>query len=1511
MSAIDERIVQMTFNNSQFESGVSQSLGTIDKLKSALNFDNQSKALENLGSTVNGINFGILGTALDTASSGFNALETVAVGALLEIGRKVEQLGSKIIHELAFDQVNAGFKKFESETRNVASIMNQSGKTLDEVEDYIDKLNWYSDVTSFDTSAMTNALTQFTAQGVDLETATNAIMGIGNSVTYAGKSAQEGARAFGIWARALGQGHLMGMQVKSLNLMGILTKSLKQDFIDAAVELGKLKKGQVTIEKFDETLNKGSSKGWLDKEVMMKVFGTKYGQFTEDIYDFTRTTEQEKDTVLTLNEALELYDKDVDEFGKKVLLSATLARTFQDAIDAAKDAASSQWKEIFKAIIGNSEEATEVWTALNDVLVTLFAQPVANIASVFKTWRRYGGRTAFLDGISNTWQGLTNIVNALSEALDRLYPKITGQSLTVFTEKITRATEKFKEFTESFEFLGGDDPVKKLGSDFVKRIIEETNLGKSYEEAFQDALEKTQLDKISKSLLGSVADVTGNMEEATVYRMNELANHAKNWVKLQTVFEGIASAAEIFKMALEGLKDGLKKLEPSVVFIRDTFIDLAVRIAEITTSVKNYLKEHDTFRNAFETLFGTVNKIFMSITNLKGALEWVLGIIEKIGTKLKDFFAVFKEKDINIVLNLSKAIESFGKGLNSVWKVISAVGEKIGGFLLNLFASLGQIVASFDFSEMFTIINGSLLAGFLSKMNGFAKGLNGLFARLVSGDIFNNLTNNLFGLFTKIQEVKGDLPEKLVNIGKGLLMISAAMILLATINTEDEIAAVFAGLTGAIAGLLIPLAALTLLVKKIGTVQIIKLSSAVLSISTSILIFSGALKLLSTIDIEQMKVGLLGLTGIIVLLIAFLNSADLSGMTISAGAGILLLATGILALTGALALLGSIDMDTLAQGFGSLTLIFLELGFFLAAMRNNSNVLAIGASLALMSVGLLAVAAAITILGAIPWQWALQGVIAFTVALSALAMVTGIMADPKIFVGAAGILALAAAMLVLTPAIVILGAIPIKAIAKALITLVLALILFGGASILLSGLIVPMLGVAAALIVFGAALAAVGGGLILLSAGITAFVGMLVGAVKAIVKLFETVIKAGIAVLSFLGKMFSSDTASGYSEDFVDGFDTTLFEKSMAEYGTGGVKGLDSTKPSWRKEGTALSKETTLGIKDSKKDFKAANIDFGKSGITGLDSLLGDFNLEGGKIGGNLISGFSGTNADFTSMLKEYGIGGADTLGGFAGLFSQKGGLLGQSFADGAKEKKETVKYSFAQLGEAGKESLDDYIDKYVDSGKQVAIGYATGLALPENKHLLRRKMDELYFTSEEQLRMRAEISSPSRKFMYLGEMTAEGFVIGLGSLNNEIEKTSVEIADSAMSALAAPMDLVAEALDKDYDDTYTITPVLNLKEIQNGANQMNQMLHAPSITPYSGYYQTQQAMMNAGLMGRLASLENSMATLIVNANRRNDINMADAIKEAMAGTGVYLDRTKVGQIVTESQANVRKARGV
>ncbi len=1553
MSAIDERIVQMVFDNKQFESGVSTTLQTIGKLKDSLNFNGQKKALSELSSTANRLDFSGFSGAVEGVTGKFSALETVAIGALLEIGRKAEAAGEKIVKSLTIDQVSSGWSKFENATRNTIATMNQTDKSLEEVEKEIDMLNWYSDVTSFSTEAMTNALTRFTSSGVDLETAIKAIIGIGNSVTYAGKSAQEGSQAFAIWARAIGSGRLMGKELNSLDTMGFLTAKMKQEFIDAAVAIGNLKKGEVTIENFRDTLNADDTKGWLSTEVMMRVFGEKYGKFTKNIYEFTRATEAETGEVLTLSEALKRYDGEVDEFGQKVLLTSTLARTLTDAIDAAKDAASSGWAEVFKYIIGNAEEATDVWTALNDVLVGIFAQPVKNLANLVKTWNELGGRSDLLEGIRNLYAGLSNLGDRFQEAVDKFYIKFKAQDLVNITRRFRDLAVLFRHFTTTNSFFTDDfsTPLDKQKERITKKA-EDIYL------ALNDVTEEESYklyEKTKKRIRDKALEIAGVPEEVAKEAPPALT-------RLERAAQGLVSVLEILNNFFDGIKDNIKVLAPAAGKLANKFLDIAANIGDVITKVKDYLKEHDTFNRFFNTTFKIVNNVVSaildfvpSIDSIKDKFVEFVKRLDPVKQKIIEFFNTLKEKEI--VINFTGIIEKLSKGFSSLLDILKDIGKFFAPIIEGIGESLSNAIDNFRLNDSLKTVNTGLItvllsrflvlskgisaaggslkdfSGVFSKLNdasegkGFLGGLGALFSAgwtTFKADIFS-VFSPLIEFFKQISMMKAS-AETIRSIAVSLGILTASVFVLSTINTQKLIGAVVA-LSLCMKMLTKALTTISIIapsdrvanVKALGT-----LITAIIPLAAAVLLVSFAVKKLGSLDLPGLAKGL---GGVVVLFYALHKFLDALVIDKKNATGIKALAKALIPLgislilfAQAVKMLGSLDLPSLGKGLGSVAAGLTEIGVFFYAMKSLGNTGKIASSVLMLSLGLLALTAPIAILGKMKPEQLYQGIGFLGLALAGMSGAFAMLNNTNnILSSAAGFIALAIALNLLVPAIVALGLIPADTIKTSLITLAGA---FG--ILLVAALGIQKLGlkdelftlagaialVGAGAFLLGAGLLAAGAGLTSLSAGLTAFLAAVLGALPLAIQLFwaflEGVLGGLLQFLIDIGKLIIEAIPTLLE---VAGTLLTALLQFILEYAPAIIS-------------TVLDIIVMLmnALAEKLPELVNAGVDLIIAFIDGLASTVIDKGPELIRAISNLMNSIIiFIMTVLQSLLKDIPVVG-DAINTYfdekkaelaAEYAPSEGEKIGSGFAGGiatgADSKKTDLVTAFSGLGSASADGFNP--SQFNIVGENSVTGISTGA---ENKKWsLISKFKSIAAQALEATNSQLGINSPSKAFMETGKYSVEGFALGLDKYSYLATDSSSKLGETTIDSFSESLSKIRDSIDSDFDDTLTITPVLDLSEIQNGAGIVDGMFSNPSVSPAFLTSDAERRERDEMLNTRLNTLEKLMARLVETAQTSQQMGTAQAIKEALSGTGVYLDRSRVGQLVTDYQGNARRARGV
>lgn len=411
---VDSRVVEMRFDNANFEKNTRKTIASVDRLMEKLQFKGAEKGLEKLNAAAKDVDFGPMDESLTVLERHFSAFEIVAATALVNITNKFVNAGEKLVKSLSVDQVMSGWDKYTEKTGNVQTIMNATGKSIDQVNGYLNELMWYSDETSYSFSEMTSALSQMTAAGGRIDKMIPMIMGIANATADAGKTGFAFQSTIRNLTQSYSAGHLQLQDWKSLNLMGTATKALKQELIDTAVELGIIKEGEVTIASFESSLQKK----WANTEVMEKTFA-KYASMMEAAYELTQ-----KNPGMTSSEALEQLKGQYGELAERAALAAQQATSFAQAIDSTKDAVSSKWMAVFETIFGNKEEATDTWTELSERLYDIFVPPIEALNDRMK------------EGLDSGWQQMRDAFGDQADAYTTVLEKLALTKGAVTEEAI-------------------------------------------------------------------------------------------------------------------------------------------------------------------------------------------------------------------------------------------------------------------------------------------------------------------------------------------------------------------------------------------------------------------------------------------------------------------------------------------------------------------------------------------------------------------------------------------------------------------------------------------------------------------------------------------------------------------------------------------------------------------------------------------------------------------------------------------------------------------------------------------------------------------------------------------------------------------------------------------------------------------------------------------------------------------------------------------------------------------
>lgn len=652
---VDSRVVEMRFDNANFEKNTKQTISTIDRLMEKLQFKGAEKGFEKLDAAAENVDFATMQTSLDRLESKFSNLNIVATTALVNITNKFVDAGEKLVKSLSIDQVASGWDKYTEKTSNVQTIMNATGKSIDQVNGYLNKLMWYSDETSYSFSEMTSALSQMTAAGGNIDKMIPMIMGIANATADAGKTGFAFQSTIRNLTQSYSAGHLQLQDWKSLNLMGTATKALKQELIDTAVELGTLKKGEVTIGTFESSL----SKKWANTKVMEKTF-EKYASMMEAAYEMTQ-----KNKGMTSSEALEKLSGQYGELAERAALAAQQATSFGQAIDSTKDAVSSKWMAVFETFFGNKEEATETWTELSDRLYDIFVPSIDGLNERLK------------DGLNSGWAQLQGRLGDQADAYSYTLQQVALASGAVTEEQITKAGS----FTKALQQNGVSAQLLKASLDEAQTSAEKL-LTLSDKEMAAKHYDRETIQRDAEAFAKLNAEIQNGTLDLDEYaqKIGELSGREHLVQSFWNIMDAIGKVVAPVK---EAFSEIFPPADGERIYSFAERLDLMTQKLIITDQTAEKIKK--TFKGLF--------------TVLKG----VTTILSKIGAVAKEAFSLLANAAKPVAQVMLSVGAGLGDFLETIYKVATGSGtlrEKLGGIktaltkLLSPVDALGSMLKS-------------------------------------------------------------------------------------------------------------------------------------------------------------------------------------------------------------------------------------------------------------------------------------------------------------------------------------------------------------------------------------------------------------------------------------------------------------------------------------------------------------------------------------------------------------------------------------------------------------------------------------------------------------------------------------------------------------------------------------------------------------------------------------------------------------------------------------------------
>ena len=675
---VDQRVVEMRFDNKQFEQNVKTSMSTLDKLKKALHLDGATKGLEDVGKAAKSVDMNLLSGAVETVRVKFSALEVMGVTALTNITNSAINAGKQLVKSLSFDQISSGYSKYEQETANVQTLMNSTGKSVDEINGYLEKLMWFSDETSYGFTDMTSALASMVSAGGDIDKLIPMIEGMATATAFAGKGATEFSRVIYNLNQSFGQGYLGLTDWKSVEIAGASSKQLKELIIETAKEVGTLDeagrsakdslKAAIDISNFSTSL----SDKWATSEVMEKAF-SKFSEYAIAVQEAVARGDYDSTA-----EAMEGLAGKYDSLAVKAFEASQKAKTLTEAIDATKDAASSEWKKIFKTVLGDYEQAAELWTDISGDLWDIFVGPLEGVSDAV------GG------AFSSNWEKIKKQVTSAGVPVEDFKMKLIelGKKNGVVTDEMIEKAGSFEKSLKSGWLSGNlvsealksytgsaktalqatqnlESIVKKVivgdfgnGAARVKRL---TEAGYDYK-TVQDLVNKTLWgQKVNYEVLSDAQLENLGFTEEQIAAFRELADEAE---KTGTPLNDLIASMEKpsgRELVIDAIRNALNGLKGVVLAAQEAFTGLS------SGGLYSFLKRLNELSKKLILVDNETGELNKTGQKLSKTFKGIAAIFRILGNFIKRTF--------NVALQLLSIL--FGECNTSVLDVTASIGDSI------------------------------------------------------------------------------------------------------------------------------------------------------------------------------------------------------------------------------------------------------------------------------------------------------------------------------------------------------------------------------------------------------------------------------------------------------------------------------------------------------------------------------------------------------------------------------------------------------------------------------------------------------------------------------------------------------------------------------------------------------------------------------------------------------------------------------------------------------------------
>lgn len=1412
MSAVDSRVVELEFDNKAFGAGVKTTLDQLSALQKALQLDGATKGLEGVDAATKKVDFTPMADNAEKSGWRINAM-SIAVGtAIATLSRQVFIAGENLVKSVTTDPLKAGLDSYAEQidaTQIILANTKAAGTNLSDVTSTLADLQRYANQTVYSFSDMTTNIGRFTAAGVGLKPAQEAIKGMANVAALSGANTQQMSSAMYQMSQALSTGTLRLQDWNSLANANMGGQNIQKALEETARTMGDHGKAMDAAIKKQGNFRESLQEGWLTADIYSKAMGVFGGTVDQATGKFRAYTVEELKAKGYTEEAA----KSLNQLSQDALNSAVNIRTIPQLMAALHEEVAGAWGSVFKVVFGDINQATELFSNIHNVAENALTGPVYKLRDLLQGWSDLGGRAIAIDAFTLAFQALGAVIKPIKEAFHEIFPAATAKDLLNFTKS-------FHVFTENLLISG-------TAANNIKRTF--AGVFALFHIGWQ----------IFEQLVWVIGALFGHLTKGSSGILKFTGNIGDFIVALDKALERGTFLNNFFVGLENWLEKPITLLRKVIGFFAHLFEGLNTTnatkaVGQLTAS----LHPLGVLGHIIAVVWGKVVGVFDNIVKALAPLGLRLGtMFHSLGMSISDSLSTL---DFSKVLAVIKAglLGGFLLTFRQLVGVIKGFGRKKeagGGLFDGIKESFEQLTSTLKSMQQTlkaaTLLQIAFALGILtiSVIELSRIDANGLKRALTAMTVMFLQLAAAMAVMQKITAGKGFAREAL-----SLIFLAAAIDILA--SAVAKMAAIPA--TSMIKGLL----GVTVLIRAVVTATkgMDSQKGGMITTATGLVIMASAIRILVTAVSElggmswkELVKGLGAVGAILAALTLFTKFAEADGAGIIQGTGIILLAVGIRILTGAVADLGKISWHQLVKGLGAMGVALGEMAVALRLIPASAVLQAAGILVVATSLGI--IADAMAKMGAIPATQIIKGLIGLGGALGIIALALTLM-PPSTILSAAAVLVVAASLGMITDALGTMGDMTKRQIAKSLIELAGALGIIALAVNLMDGALpgaAALLVVSASLLILEPILMAFSNmswsqiiaGLTML-AGVFVIIGLaglalapvvlpLLGLGAAILLLGVAVLAAGAGILMFATALtvLAAAGAAGTAAivAIVSGL-LGLLPEVARELGLAVIafaQVIATAGPAILGAISAVLSSLLLAIIQNAPLFGQAFLVILQTVLTVLVNAIPMLVDAGLRLLIGFLQGIANNIGAVINAATNVVVGFLNGVANNLGRIIQSGVNLILAFLNGVAD---AIRNNGKAFGDAawniGTAIIDGIVGGLRAFGGHIwdaLKGLATG-ALDKVKGLL-------------------GIHSPSRVFAEIGGYMAEGMAIGIDGGTDMVHASATNLGSTAINAMSKSIAGLGDLINSNVETNPTITPVLDLSGVQKDAANLSSML--------------------------------------------------------------------------------------